>query len=165
MSSNVTDEVVAKRIKLYGDPVETFVRIAEVWSGILGHTIQPAEVPLMMAGMKLVRAQVSPDYSDNNEDVDGYMEIFRMVMGEDMIHARTPDQYWAEVEKRTSARVQEAVNLMAADVPDENPQQKVNTITPCFHCGESFMRHDLIGGVYRCHRPGFEHNFFVAVSS
>jgi hypothetical protein len=49
----------------------------------------------MMAGMKLVRTDVTPDYSDNSDDVDGYMDIFRRLVGEDMVHARTPAEYWA----------------------------------------------------------------------
>ena len=93
--SDTTDEVVAKRVSLYGDPQQTFIDIAHVWSGILGHEVKPIEVPLMLAGMKLVRTRVSPDYSDNSDDVDGYMDIFRRLMGEDMVHARTPDEYWA----------------------------------------------------------------------
>lgn len=91
-----TVETVDKRVTLYGDPEQTFIDIALVWSGILGHEVKPVEVPLMLAGMKLVRTRVSPDYSDNSDDVDGYLKIFRMLVGEDMIHARTPDEYWAQ---------------------------------------------------------------------
>jgi hypothetical protein len=50
----------------------------------------------MMAGMKLVRTSVTPDYSDNSDDVDGYMDIFRRLVGDDMVHARTPAEYWAQ---------------------------------------------------------------------
>lgn len=82
-------EMIDRRVQVYGDPKETFVRIAQVWSGITGHTINPVEVPLMMAGMKMVRAQVMPDYSDNSDDIDGYMDIFRQLVGDDMIDART----------------------------------------------------------------------------
>lgn len=69
------------------------IRIAQVWSGILGHTVRPVDVPLMMAGMKLVRAQNTPDYSDNVDDIDGYIEIARKVVGEDMILARSVQEY------------------------------------------------------------------------
>lgn len=90
-------EVIDRRVQVYGNPVETFARIAQVWSGIIGHEIQPCEVPLMMAGMKMVRAQVMPDYSDNSDDIDGYMVIFRELIGDDMIHARTVDEYLAKL--------------------------------------------------------------------
>ncbi len=92
----MSNEIVDKRVALYGDPVEVNVRIAQVWSGIIGHEIQPVEVPLMMAGLKLVRAQVTPDYSDSSDDVHGWTHIFELMVGEDMIHARTPAEYWAQ---------------------------------------------------------------------
>lgn len=100
----VTTEVVDKRVKLYGEIIPCFTRIAKVWSGILDHEVQPHEVPLMMSGLKLVRTQVSPDYSDNSDDVDGFMYIFRQIIGEDMVHARTPDEYWAQKEGRDISR-------------------------------------------------------------
>lgn len=110
-NKETTDEVVAKRVRLYGDPEETFIRIAQVWSGILGHDVNPVEVPLMLAGMKLVRTQVSPDYSDNSDDVDGYMDIFRRLVGDDMIHARTPQEYWDEQGARITSKLEELRDL------------------------------------------------------
>lgn len=95
-----TGELIDRRVQVYGEPVECFARIAEVWSGILGHQVKPVEVPLMMIGMKLVRAQVMPDYSDNTDDVEGYLDIARKIVGEDMIHARTVNDFikqkWGE---------------------------------------------------------------------
>lgn len=85
--------IVDARASVYGDPVENLCRIAQVWSGILGHEVQPTDVPLMMAGLKLVRTQVTPDYSDSSDDVDGFMEMFRRVVGSDMIHARSVGDY------------------------------------------------------------------------
>lgn len=89
----VVGEVIDRRVQVYGNPVETFARIAEVWSGILGHHVNPVEVPLMMAGMKMVRAQVMPDYSDNSDDIAGYMDIFALLVGDSMIHARTVNEF------------------------------------------------------------------------
>ena len=86
-------EVIDRRVQVYGNPLETFVRIAQVWSGILGHPVQPVEVPLLMAGMKMVRAQVMPDYSDNSDDIDGYLDIFRRLVGDEMISARTVSEF------------------------------------------------------------------------
>lgn len=88
-------EVIDRRVQVYGDPVDTFVDISKVWSGICGFEIQPATVPLMMVGMKAVRARVMPDYSDNSDDIDGYMDIFRKLVGDDMIHARTVAEFIA----------------------------------------------------------------------
>lgn len=110
-NKEITDDVVARRVRLYGDPVETFVRIAQVWSGILGTHVNPTDVPLMMAGLKLVRTQVTPDYSDNSDDVDGYMDIFRRLMGPDLIHARTPDDYWTQHDALIQQKLDELRDL------------------------------------------------------
>jgi hypothetical protein len=137
--NETTNEIVDRRVTLYGDPVDTFARIAQVWSGIIGHEIQPCEVPLMQAGMKLVRSQVSPDYSDNSDDVDGYMDIFRKVVGEDMIHARTPQEYWAQKEANTTT--------LAMVMAKAEPQ--------CIHCDEEEAFHNPT--TQQCVRPGFRH--------
>lgn len=94
-------EVIDARVAIYGDPTKTFGRIAEVWTGILGHTVNPVEVPLMLMGMKLVRTQVTPDYSDNSDDIEGYLDIFRQLVGEDMVHARLTGEY---LEKKAARR-------------------------------------------------------------
>lgn len=88
-------EVIDTRVQVYGDPVVTFVQIAQVWSGILGVEVQPTSVPLCLIGMKLVRTVQAPDYSDNSDDVEGYLDIFRQIVGDDMIHARSVAEYIA----------------------------------------------------------------------
>lgn len=93
MTDTEDTELITDRRAVYGDPEDTFIRIAQVWTGILGHEIQPWEVPLLMEGMKIVRTQICPDYSDNSDDIDGYNDIFKLLIGEDMIHARTVDEY------------------------------------------------------------------------
>jgi len=47
----------------YGEPYFNHERIAQIWSVILGHTIQPSQVALCMAGLKLARlaGQSTPD--------------------------------------------------------------------------------------------------------
>lgn len=93
-------ELIDQRAALYGEPVEGFERIAKVWSGILGHEVRADQVSLCLIGLKSVRASVSPDYSDNSDDIEGYLDIFRKSVGEDMIHARTGSEYWAEKKRR-----------------------------------------------------------------
>ena len=90
---SVVSEVIDGRISVYGDPTKTFERIAQVWSGILGVRINATDVPLCLIGMKAVRTQVTPDYSDNSDDIEGYLDIFRKVVGKDMVHARSVDEY------------------------------------------------------------------------
>lgn len=89
-------EVIDRRVQVYGNPVETFPRVAEIWSGITGHLINATDVPLMMIGYKLLRANQMPDYSDNIDDVDGYADIFRQLVGEDMIVARSVNDFIAQ---------------------------------------------------------------------
>ena len=91
--SDVTTEVIDQRVQVYGDPTETFVRIAQVWSGVLGVEVNPTDVPLCLIGMKIVRTTEAPDYSDNSDDIEGYLDIFRQLVGEDMIHARSVAEY------------------------------------------------------------------------
>ena len=98
---SIPEEVVDGRTSVYGDPTETFARIAQVWSGILGHTINATDVPLCLIGLKLIRTVEAPTYSDNSDDIEGYLDIFRKIVGEDMIHARSVKEF---VEKRDGLR-------------------------------------------------------------
>jgi hypothetical protein len=86
-------EMVASRQAVYGEPIETFTRMAAIWSAIIDHEIQPWEVPLMMVGMKMIRTTQAPDYSDNSDDVEGYLDIFRTIIGEDMVKASSVSEY------------------------------------------------------------------------
>lgn len=90
------EQIVTERDRVYGDAVEQYRRIALVWSGILGVEVNPADAALCMIGVKMVRAQNTPDYSDNSDDVEGYLDIFRQIVGPDMIHARSVDDYVAQ---------------------------------------------------------------------
>ena len=94
---SIPEEVVDGRTSVYGDPTETFSRIAQVWSGILGHTVNPTDVPLCLMGMKIIRTTQAPNYSDNSDDIEGYLDIFRKLVGEDMIHARSVAEYLNEL--------------------------------------------------------------------
>lgn len=98
--SNVGAQIVDRRANVYGDPVVTFPQIAQVWSGILGVEVEPTDVPLCLIGLKLVRAAQAPDYSDNSDDIEGYLDIFRQLVGENMIHARTVSDYLTKLERR-----------------------------------------------------------------
>jgi hypothetical protein len=88
-----TDELLDSRVAVYGDRVDNMVRVAEMWSAFLGQRIQPWQVPVMFTLYKIYRIGITPDYGDNVDDVDGYMQIFREVIGEDMVNARTTDEY------------------------------------------------------------------------
>lgn len=98
-SQNVK-ELIDRRIEVYGEPVAAFARIAEVWSGILGHHINATDVPLCLIGLKAVRTQITPDYSDNSDDIEGFLDIFRKIVGSDMIHARLVSEYLEQRDAR-----------------------------------------------------------------
>jgi hypothetical protein len=86
-------EVIDGRRGVYGDPAEMFARAAQIWSGIIGYEINAVDVPLMLMGYKILRAQHTPDYSDNSDDIEGYLDIFREIVGDDMVHARSVSEY------------------------------------------------------------------------
>ena len=92
-----TETLLKSRESVYGDRIDNMVRVAQMWSGFLGHEIQPWQVPVMFALYKVYRLGITPDYSDNIDDVDGYMQMFREVIGDDMVQARTVEEYLAKV--------------------------------------------------------------------
>lgn len=87
------DAIVEARRSVYGDPTETYVRVAAIMSAILDHEVQPWQAPLLMVAVKLIRTAETPDYSDNSDDIDGYMKMFREIMGSDMVKAKSVSEY------------------------------------------------------------------------
>lgn len=93
-STDTVNEVVDGRRGVYGDPTNTFARIAVMWDAILdGKPIQPWHVPLFQMAFKMIRTAECPDYSDNSDDIEGYLAIFRELIGDDMVHARSVTEY------------------------------------------------------------------------
>lgn len=62
----------------YGEPVEHVGHVARCWSGIVGYTITPRQVCLMMIGLKLVREN-HRHKQDNLDDIHGWAEILARV--------------------------------------------------------------------------------------
>jgi len=109
-------ELIDERVKVYGDPTVTFPQIAQAWSAVLGVEVRPDQVPLCLIAMKLVRTSQTPDYSDNSDDIEGYLDIFRKVVGKDMVHARTVYEYVTEKHARQqSVRLSEEGDLHVID--------------------------------------------------
>lgn len=86
-------EVIDRRVQVYGDPVAGFAEIATMWSVLFDVEVPAWKVPIAQALMKVVRMKTSPDYSDHSDDIDGYLDIFRKIIGPDMIQARTVNEY------------------------------------------------------------------------
>ena len=74
-------ELLTQRGNQWGDAIGTHVRIAQVWSGILDHEVQPVQVALMMEGLKLVRASINPSDPDSFDDAQGYSRIGELIAG------------------------------------------------------------------------------------
>lgn len=106
---SIVDEVVNDRSAVYDDPIVSMSRIAQVWGALLDIEIQPWQVPIMLIGLKLVRTSKTPEYSDNSDDIEGYLDIFRKVVGDDMIVARTTQEFLAKTKERTIEKVTEAL--------------------------------------------------------
>ena len=66
------EAVLKNRQATYGPPENSFADTAVVWSVILGFEVKPWQVPLMLAGLKVVRAKASPGHADNWADLAGY---------------------------------------------------------------------------------------------
>lgn len=64
-----------QRAKDYGDPVESFARIALIWSGILGTPVSSEQVAMCLIGLKLSRLSHTPTHHDSWVDVVGYAAL------------------------------------------------------------------------------------------
>jgi Domain of unknown function (DUF6378) len=71
----------------YGDKLENFSQIAAFWNATLARKlseqITPADVPLLMIGMKLARLSKSPTHYDSVLDVAGYAGCLEKMLEEE----------------------------------------------------------------------------------
>lgn len=67
--------VSGDRDKQYGHPPYSLHRIAEFWSVYIGVELTNHDVALMMAMLKISRAQISPEHEDSYTDIAGYGAI------------------------------------------------------------------------------------------
>ena len=75
---NVVKTIHARGVR-YGHPVTQHKRIAELWSAYLGYPIQPNEVAICMALVKISRQAEDPAYLDNYEDAIAYLSIAKSI--------------------------------------------------------------------------------------
>ena len=98
-----TAALLAGRESVYGNRVDNMTRVARMWNGYLGtDIITPADVAMMFTLYKAYRFKITPDYSDNINDVLGYGEMVREVQEATggLIHAETVKEY---LEKKNRA--------------------------------------------------------------
>lgn len=130
--SDTTDELLAERQKSYGDPIITHIRIAQVWSGILGHEVSAHDVALCMQGLKLVRAQIDPDHEDNMRDVHGYARIAERIMDDDVAHHITvAERQRLEREADEAAQSTESAGFFLGWCPSCGASQRNPALPTC----------------------------------
>jgi len=71
--------VVANRLRAYGDPSSSMDLVARRWSITLGQTVTPAQVALCLIDLKLARLVHDPSHLDSMVDVAGYAAVLREV--------------------------------------------------------------------------------------
>lgn len=76
------DQIVNQdRREAYGAPLESFERIAQLWSVILGTPITPDQVGLCMIALKISR-ECHAHNRDNLIDIAGYSEAMNLARHE-----------------------------------------------------------------------------------
>lgn len=65
--------VTKDRANDHGDMEDNFATIATYWSTHLGHKIEPQDVGVMMALLKMARIKSNPFHEDNYVDGAGYL--------------------------------------------------------------------------------------------
>jgi hypothetical protein len=73
--TDAINALLEERGKQYGDAVEQYARVAQVWSGIIGHEVTALQAALCMVGLKVVRAEMAPDHQDSFDDAQGYVRL------------------------------------------------------------------------------------------
>ena len=67
--------VCKERNDQYGEPEDCFQDIANLWEAYKGVDFDPFDVAMMMSLLKVARAKVNPQHTDNYVDLCGYGSI------------------------------------------------------------------------------------------
>lgn len=73
--SEESARILAERGQSYGPATASFPRIAALWSALLDHPVSAYQVALLMAALKLLRAEVDPPHKDSLVDLVGYADL------------------------------------------------------------------------------------------
>jgi hypothetical protein len=66
-------DAILGRATIHGSPEDSFSRIAQYWSLYLDYGLTGYDVAMMMALMKVARAESNPQHADNHVDAAGYL--------------------------------------------------------------------------------------------
>jgi len=72
-------DLVTRRRREYGEPVDLFGQVAKRWSLTLGAEISRAQVVLCLIDLKVARLARDPRHFDSQADVAGYAACLREV--------------------------------------------------------------------------------------
>ena len=72
-------DLVTRRRREYGEPIDLFEHIAKRWSLTLGTKVSPAQVVLCLIDVKMARLARDPKHLDSQVDVAGYAACLREV--------------------------------------------------------------------------------------
>ena len=72
-------ELISRRRREYGEPVDVFEAIAKRWSLVFGTKVTVAQVVIALLDVKLVRLSSNPEHLDSQIDVAGYAACLREV--------------------------------------------------------------------------------------
>lgn len=67
--------ITEDRAKVYGDAKRMHQTIAKLWGGILNRQIEPHEVALCMAALKIARLTHAPYHEDSWVDAAAYIAL------------------------------------------------------------------------------------------
>jgi len=85
----IVDETVEDRRKDYGDPVDNFQQVAQVWSILLGVKISATDVANCMIALKLCRLNEN-DNDDTYIDIAGYAALAYDMKMEEVLRMGEP---------------------------------------------------------------------------
>jgi hypothetical protein len=68
-------ELVSRRRREYGEPVDVFEAIAKRWSSAFRTKVSPPQVVIALIDVKLVRLSRNPKHLDSTIDIAGYAAI------------------------------------------------------------------------------------------
>jgi Domain of unknown function (DUF6378) len=72
-------DLVTRRRREYGEPVDLFEQVASRWSLTLGTKVSPAQVVLCLIDLKVARLARNPRHFDSQADLAGYAACLREV--------------------------------------------------------------------------------------
>ena len=65
-------DLVTRRRREYGEPIDLFERVAVRWSQVLGTRVSPAQVIICLVDLKVARLTHDPRHLDSVTDIAGY---------------------------------------------------------------------------------------------